>query len=151
MKILPVIRPTEIYKWYLIIREGLTQVQTKSLGEETHDSFLYSLVLKNLFLYIILDTNTNTYIGFFTARRIQDYYKDNLVNILIIKHHYQKENTIDKGTNLFIQDYIDKLARQTECSFIKIYTIRKADRYLKQLGYTKTYTEYVRGVSNENL
>ena len=111
------------------------------------------MVLKNLFhnvytIYFIADDN-DKYTGFLALKIVQEIYKDKQVNVLVIQHHYQKEKSMNKKMNADIQTYIDNVAIQFDCSFLKMYTKRKADRYLKELGYSESYTEYIKPVLGE--
>jgi len=139
-------QPQDIVEVWGLVKEGFTKVMDKGHGEETLDFILSQLINSQLFLWVIFDKETDEYIGFFTTKKVFNFYKGDNVGCLIVNHYYKKNRNWNKEGNKEVNEFITRHAMETGCKFIKMYTARDKDRYWNDLGFFRAYTEYVKEV-----
>ena len=151
MTFIPVnIKEAETLWWWRLVLEGLDKLMATNWGEESVEHVLENLRTKVLFLYIIFD-NDNKYAGFFTVKKFLGTFKNEEAGSLIVNHTYRPDKKFNRQDSLAVEAYIEQLANEADCKFIRTYTRRKAERYAQMLGYTPVYTEYIKSLTGETL
>ena len=140
----PLTSQRDIVYWWPIVEKGFKKVHQYGYGDDDIDTTLSRILSGDRQLILVI--KDNMCIGFMTVKLIRSRYNKEDVNTLLVHHAYQFPNTklfsLKKETNDFLNSY----AKSMDCKLIKMYTTRRADKYWSSLGYTPTYTEYIKEI-----
>ena len=135
----------EIVDGWSTLKKGFEKVLEHAKYDDDIETVLRRLTSGELLIAVVI--RDHVYSGFVTMRLTHESrFKEENVTGLIVVHYYLTPQLQYVKAWKTVNLWLEHKAKEANCKFIKTYTSRNIEKRMKQEGYEKTYSEYVKEI-----